>query len=149
MKLRYPAVAGSWYAGTPQDLRKQIEQLFEEFWQKIYLADVIVMPQCNYLSHPKTFDAFKMFDKEVVVPDCGHVVFQKTGVLGKTEENSGGLGTDIIKEAKLRNISNHPDLNHIERFISDNGITDDHYNYLITDYPRDRNTKADIIRIIR
>ena len=28
MKLRYPAVAGSWYAGTPQDLRKQIEQLF-------------------------------------------------------------------------------------------------------------------------
>ena len=28
MKLRYPAVAGSWYAGTPNSLRKQIEQLF-------------------------------------------------------------------------------------------------------------------------
>ena len=28
MKLRYPAVAGSWYAGTPHSLRKQIEQLF-------------------------------------------------------------------------------------------------------------------------
>ena len=28
MKLRYPAVAGSWYAGTPNGLRKQIEQLF-------------------------------------------------------------------------------------------------------------------------
>jgi AmmeMemoRadiSam system protein B len=28
LKLRYPAVAGSWYAGTPNSLRKQIEQLF-------------------------------------------------------------------------------------------------------------------------
>jgi AmmeMemoRadiSam system protein B len=28
LKLRYPAVAGSWYAGTPNGLRKQIEQLF-------------------------------------------------------------------------------------------------------------------------
>ena len=28
MKLRYPAVAGSWYAGTPESLWKQIEQLF-------------------------------------------------------------------------------------------------------------------------
>ena len=28
MKLRYPAVAGSWYAGTANSLRKQIEQLF-------------------------------------------------------------------------------------------------------------------------
>jgi AmmeMemoRadiSam system protein B len=28
LKLRYPAVAGSWYAGTPHSLRKQIEQLF-------------------------------------------------------------------------------------------------------------------------
>ena len=28
MKLRYPTVAGSWYAGTPNSLRKQIEQLF-------------------------------------------------------------------------------------------------------------------------
>jgi AmmeMemoRadiSam system protein B len=28
LKLRYPAIAGSWYAGTPNSLRKQIEQLF-------------------------------------------------------------------------------------------------------------------------
>ena len=28
MKLRYPSVAGSWYAGTPDLLRKQIEELF-------------------------------------------------------------------------------------------------------------------------
>ena len=28
MKIRYPAVAGSWYAGTPNFLRKQIEELF-------------------------------------------------------------------------------------------------------------------------
>jgi len=28
LKLRYPAVAGSWYAGTANSLRKQIEQLF-------------------------------------------------------------------------------------------------------------------------
>ncbi|MCJ7721677.1 AmmeMemoRadiSam system protein B, partial [Candidatus Bathyarchaeota archaeon] len=28
MKIRYPAVAGSWYAGTPNSLRKQIEELF-------------------------------------------------------------------------------------------------------------------------
>ena len=28
MKIRYPAVAGSWYAGTPNSLRKQIEKLF-------------------------------------------------------------------------------------------------------------------------
>lgn len=28
MKLRYPAVAGSWYAGNPHSLQKQIEQLF-------------------------------------------------------------------------------------------------------------------------
>ncbi len=28
MKLRYPAVSGSWYAGTPNFLRKQIEELF-------------------------------------------------------------------------------------------------------------------------
>ena len=28
MKLRYPAVAGSWYAGTPDRLRKQITELF-------------------------------------------------------------------------------------------------------------------------
>jgi len=28
LKLRYPAVAGSWYAGTPDRLRKQIEELF-------------------------------------------------------------------------------------------------------------------------
>jgi AmmeMemoRadiSam system protein B len=28
LKLRYPTVAGSWYAGTPNGLRKQIEQLF-------------------------------------------------------------------------------------------------------------------------
>ncbi len=28
MKIRYPVVAGSWYAGTPNFLRKQIEELF-------------------------------------------------------------------------------------------------------------------------
>ena len=28
MKLRYPSVAGSWYAGTPDLLRKQLEELF-------------------------------------------------------------------------------------------------------------------------
>jgi len=28
LKLRYPAVAGSWYADTPNSLRKQIEDLF-------------------------------------------------------------------------------------------------------------------------
>jgi AmmeMemoRadiSam system protein B len=28
LKLRYPAVAGSWYAGAPNSLRKQIEELF-------------------------------------------------------------------------------------------------------------------------
>jgi len=28
VKIRYPAVAGSWYAGTPNFLRKQIEELF-------------------------------------------------------------------------------------------------------------------------
>ncbi len=28
MKIRHPAVAGSWYAGTPNSLRKQIEELF-------------------------------------------------------------------------------------------------------------------------
>lgn len=28
MKIRRPAVAGSWYAGTPNSLRKQIEELF-------------------------------------------------------------------------------------------------------------------------
>ena len=28
MKIRSPAVAGSWYAGTPNSLRKQIEELF-------------------------------------------------------------------------------------------------------------------------
>jgi MEMO1 family protein len=28
LKVRYPAVAGSWYAGTPNNLRHQIEELF-------------------------------------------------------------------------------------------------------------------------
>jgi AmmeMemoRadiSam system protein B len=28
LKIRYPAVTGSWYAGTPNSLRKQIEELF-------------------------------------------------------------------------------------------------------------------------
>jgi AmmeMemoRadiSam system protein B len=28
LKIRYPAVAGSWYAGTPNSLRNQIEELF-------------------------------------------------------------------------------------------------------------------------
>ena len=28
MKIRYPAVAGSWYAGTPNSLRNQVEELF-------------------------------------------------------------------------------------------------------------------------
>ncbi len=28
MKIRYPAVAGSWYAGAPNSLRSQIEELF-------------------------------------------------------------------------------------------------------------------------
>jgi len=28
LKIRYPAVAGSWYEGTPNSLRKQIEELF-------------------------------------------------------------------------------------------------------------------------
>ncbi|MFA5364645.1 MAG: AmmeMemoRadiSam system protein B [Candidatus Bathyarchaeia archaeon] len=29
MKIRYPAVAGSWYAGTANSLRKQLEELFK------------------------------------------------------------------------------------------------------------------------
>ena len=69
MKLRYPAVAGSWYAGTPNSLRKQIEQLFTHILGPGSLPFVIkegprnivglVVPHAGYMaSGPIAADAY-------------------------------------------------------------------------------------------
>jgi AmmeMemoRadiSam system protein B len=60
LKVRYPSVAGSWYAGTPNSLRKQIEDLFTHMLGPGSLPSVVeegprnvvglVVPHAGYMA---------------------------------------------------------------------------------------------------
>jgi MEMO1 family protein len=75
LKLRHPAVAGSWYAGTPNSLREQIEELFTHRFGPGSLPSVVeegprnlvglVVPHAGYMaSGPVAAHAYHYLAKD-------------------------------------------------------------------------------------
>ena len=81
---------------------KQIRQLEEEGWDRIYLLDVIVTDPAQGWLHSQSIDGIANFEKECGGTIAGHLVMQINSVAHKPETDAGSASCILLKQARFQ-----------------------------------------------
>lgn len=123
---------------------KQLHKLERENWEYIVMCDIIVLPPHYNYYDERIWDAIEQFYRDVDVSKYGHLIFLKTGVNGRLEEDTGGVGFKLMQPPIQRAVqSNNEMVKSITDFAKKCGVKADGCSYKIyNSYKKNRVQKV-------
>ncbi len=119
---------------------RQLENLKKEAWDQIYLMDIVVTDPYPGWMHPYALDILDSFAKDQSVKECGHILLVKTSVLGRSENESGGIFKKMLIPGIQRELENnlYDVRTKFSSSMSKLGINQIEFVHVIQDNPKDK-----------